>query len=130
MYSGGALDRRLHTFRFYNRSPLRLGSVLSSSCLFMFGSQVEEQRYLLPAHSHFITVSHCITAVDLLQCCLLIADSAHCCSSRSLVWNAIICSPQLLSFSSDLRLVGCYFQGVLSVNMTVQQRCSPAKSVK
>lgn len=102
---------------FYIRSPLRLGSVLSSSCLFMFGSQVEEQRYLLPAHSHFITVSHCITAVELLQCCLLIADSAHCCSSRGLVWNAIICSPQLLSFSSDFRLVGCCFQGVLSVNI-------------
>lgn len=59
----------------------------------MFGSQVEEQRYLLPAQSHFITVSHCITAVELLQCCPLIADSAHCCSSRGLVWNPIICSP-------------------------------------
>lgn len=53
---------------FYIRSPLRLGSVLSSSCLFMFGSQVEEQRYLLPAQSlyHSQPLHYCCGAAAVL----------------------------------------------------------------
>lgn len=39
----------------------------------------------------YITVSHCIT-LELLHCCLLIADLAGCCWSRGLVWNTIIYS--------------------------------------
>lgn len=51
---------------------------LSSSLGSVLRNQLEQQRCPFPAHSHYITVSRCIT-VELLQCCLLIADSAGCC---------------------------------------------------
>lgn len=88
----------------------------------VFRNQLEHQRCLFPAHSHYITVTLCIT-VELLQCCLLIADSAGCCWSRGLVWNTIICPPAAFIYSTfEICWVSFSEWGIGKHPLHIQQR--------
>lgn len=118
----------LHTVRVYNPFPLGLGCVLSSSRVsssraVRAGISWSSKRCLIPAHSRSITVTGCVTAV-LLQCCLLIADSAGCWWSRGLVWNAITCAAAAFIGSTFEICRGPFSQWGRGKHLLhIQQRC-------
>lgn len=107
----------LHTFRVYNPFPLRLGCVLSSSCLSCSRAVRSGISWSskVACFQHRVTTSQSLVALQ-SSCC-----SAACWSLTRLAaaeaqragveYNHLF--PRLLSFSSHFE---CHFQGEASVN--------------
>lgn len=109
--------RRIVTSGFSNHFPLGLGCVLSSSCL---SDQQSAGAAKVPVSSTQ-SLHHSHSELYSRAAAVLPADR-WLGWSRGLVWNTIIMSPRLLSFSLRLRFVECHLQAEGNTDYTFSKQ--------